>query len=81
MEIEKIEAALMESQDRVGLSFRAPATFVLCDDWGDFARFTPWLRVSHGVGAIRAQGLYESVPRIRRADQDLHEPPSRLLDR
>ena len=38
-----------------GLSFNGPVNVVLCDEPGDFRRFTPWLPTPPGVGARTLQ--------------------------
>jgi len=83
--IASVEAALLRLQVAVGLQFISPARFVLCDSWSDFARFTPWLRVSHGMGAITLPiGLLTYVTPTVRARDDLldfmtHEAAHSLL--
>jgi len=82
---EAIEAALVRLQSDLGLDFESSARFLLCDEWTDLARFTPWLRVSHGVGAITLPiGLATYVTPVVRNRDDLldfltHEAAHTLL--
>ena len=81
----QIETTIVQLQGQLGLAFRSPARFVLCDDWSDLVRFTPWLRVSHGIGAITLPvGLVTYVTPTGRTRGDLldfmtHEAAHSLL--
>jgi hypothetical protein len=64
--------ALAELEGALAMRFTAPVRVVLCDEWTDFSRFTPWLRVSHGVGAITLPiGLVTYVTPLVRGRDDL----------
>lgn len=82
---EDIERAIVRLQSDIGLDFRAPVQFVLCDEWSDLIRFTPWLRLPHGVGAITLPiGLMTYVTPTARTRADLldfmaHEAAHSLL--
>jgi hypothetical protein len=80
-----VEASLVRLQSNLGLDFDSPARFLLCDEWSDLTRFTPWLRVSHDVGAITLPiGLATYVTPVVRNRDDLldflaHESAHTLL--
>lgn len=80
-----VDASLVRLQSDLGLGFDSSARFLLCDDWSDLGRFTPWLRVSHGVGAITLPiGLVTYVTPVVRNREDLldfltHEAAHALL--
>ena len=80
-----LEAALLGLQSNVGFEFDSPVRLLLCDEWSDFGRFTPWLRVSHSVGALTLPiGLATYVTPVVRNRDDLlafltHEAAHTLL--
>jgi hypothetical protein len=64
--------AMADLERAVGLTFTSPVRVVLCDEWSDFTRFTPWLTISHGLGAITLPiGLVTYVTPLVRGRGDL----------
>jgi hypothetical protein len=47
--------AMSALEASLGLSFHGPVDVVLCDEWSDLRRFTPWLPAQPGFGARTLQ--------------------------